>query len=433
MASVDETAIGSDGSESPVTHEQLMEEVVRKDNILRAVERVVRNRGSAGVDGMRVEELRAHLREHWKTLRDQLLAGSYQPQPVRRVEIPKPDGGVRKLGIPTVVDRFVQQALLQVLQERWDPTFSEHSYGFRPGRKAHQAIAQAQKYMQERYRWVVDIDLEKFFDRVNHDVLMNKVEKRVSDKRVIGLIRSYLRAGILDNGVVTPPTEGTPQGGPLSPLLSNLLLDELDRELERRGHRFARYADDCNIYVRTRAAGNRVMKSITRFLAKKLKLQVNAAKSAVDRPWKRKFLGFTLTSRTPKRAIAEEPVRRFKNRVRAITSRTRGVSFERVVQDLKRYLTGWCCYFGYCEQRTVLGHLESWLHRRLRSLLWKQWGKGRYRELRRRGISLVMAKRMIGSGHGPWRLSRSPALSFAIPGKYFDSLGIPRLNAIVIT
>lgn len=425
--------MGNHINENPVTTEWLMEEIVSKDNILQAVNRVEKNRGCAGVDGMEVAELRPFLREHWPILKEELLTGSYKPNPVKRIEIPKPSGGVRKLGIPTVVDRFVQQAVLQVLQKRWDTTFSEQSYGFRPGKKAHQAVAQAQEYMREGRRWVVDIDLEKFFDRVNHDILMSKVENRISDKRVTCLIRKYLRAGIFQDGLIRSSTEGTPQGGPLSPLLSNLLLDDLDKELEKRGHRFVRYADDCNIYVRTRAAGNRVMRRITKFLEKKLRLKVNEAKSAVGRPWERKFLGFTISSRTPKRAIAKESVKRFKTRVCEITKRSRGKSIEQVAQELKAYLQGWSQYFGFCEQRTILKRLQAWLYRKLRCLHWKQWGPRRYRELRNRGVSSELAGKTASSGHGPWRLSKSQALNFALPTKYFDSIGIPRITNTVIT
>ena len=365
--------MGNHASESPVVTERLMEEVVSRDNVLQAVSRVEKNRGCAGVDGMEVGELRPFLRKHWKQLREELLAGSYKPNSVKRVEIPKPSGGVRKLGIPTVVDRFVQQAMMQVLQKRWNSTFSEQSYGFRPGRKAHQAVAQAQKYMREGRRWVVDIDLEKFFDRVNHDVLMSRVIKRMKDERVVHLIRSYLRAGVLHGGLTEPQHEGTPQGGPLSPLLSNILLDDLDKELERRGHRFVRYADDCNIYVRTQAAGHRVMKRTTKFLENKLRLKVNESKSAVGRP------------------------------------------------------------FGFAEQRTILKQLQAWVHRKLRCLLWKQWGVRRYKELRQRGVDPELAGRTASSGHGPWRLSKSQALNFALPANFFDSIGIPRITNIVIT
>jgi RNA-directed DNA polymerase len=347
------------------------------------------------------------------------------------VEIPKPDGGVRKLGIPTVLDRMIQQAVMQVLQRRWDPTFSEHSYGFRPGRSAHQAVAAAQQYIAAGYSWVVDLDLEKFFDRVNHDRLMAKIAERVGDKRLLKLIRTFLTAGVMENGLVSSVEEGTPQGGPLSPLLSNIVLDEFDRELERRGLRFARYADDCNIYVRSQRAGERVMESLKRFLATKLKLKVNEQKSAVARPWARKFLGFSFTSAgIPKRRIAPKAVDRFKERVRELTSRTRGVSIERMAEDLTRYLRGWIGYFGKCETPSVLLGLEKWLRRRLRSAIWKQWkrGKTRFAELRKRGVKRDLAAKTAGSGHGPWRLADSPGLHIALPNAYFDSLKIPRLT-----
>jgi RNA-directed DNA polymerase len=350
---------------------------------------------------------------------------------VKRVEIPKPDGGIRKPGIPTVLDRFIQQAVMQVLQRRWDRTFSEHSYGFRPGRSAHQAVAQAQKYIAEGYRWVVDLDLEKFFDRVNHDKLMAKIAERVGDKRLLKLIRAFLTAGVMEDGLVNPVDEGTPQGGPLSPLLSNIVLDEFDRELEQRGLRFARYADDSNIYVRSRRAGERVMESITRFITTTLKLKVNELKSAVARPWARKFLGFSFTSAgIPKRRIAPKAVDRFKERVRELTSRTRGVSIERMAEDLTRYLRGWIGYFGKCETPSVLEGLERWFRRRLRSVIWKQWRRGsvRFAELRKRDVGKDLAAQTAGSAHGPWRLANSPALAIALPNAYFDSLGIPRLT-----
>ncbi len=392
------------GTESPAISEQLMEEVCERENCKRALSRIKTNKGSAGGDGMTVQQLPEFLKQHWPVIRDQLLSGTYKPQPVKRVEIPKPGGGVRKLGIPTVLDRFIQQAVMQVQQSKWDRTFSEHIYGFRPGRSAHQAVEQAQQYQASGYRWVVDLDLEKFFDRVNHDRLLAKIAARVSDKRLLKLIRVFLTAGVMENGLVNPVDEGTPQGGPLSPLLSNIVLDEFDQELERRGLRFARYADDCNIYVRSRRAGERVMASITRFLTTKLKLQVNEQKSAVARPWERKFLGFSFTNRrAPKRRIAPQAIGRFKERVRTITRRTRGVSVERMAAELTRYLRGWLGYFGKCETPGVLHGLEQWTRRRLRSVIWKQWkrGKVRFAELSKRGVGKDLAAQSAGSAHGP--------------------------------
>jgi RNA-directed DNA polymerase len=419
-------------TESPASTEHLMEEVCQRENLKEALKRVRQNKGSPGVDGMTVKELPDYLMEHWPMIRDQLLSGTYQPQPVKRVEIPKPGGGVRKLGIPTCLDRFIQQAVLQVLQEQWDPTFSEHSYGFRPGRSAHQAVAQAQQYVVQGYRWVVDIDLEKFFDRVNHDKLMGRMAKRASDKRLLKLIRAFLNAGVMENGLVSPTDEGAPQGGPLSPLLSNLVLDDLDAELERRGHRFVRYADDSNIYVRSERAGHRVMESVSQFITKRLKLEVNRDKSAVGRPWERKFLGFRFTDgKEPRRNIAPQALWRFKERVREMTRRTRGVSLEQMVEELSRYLVGWRGYFGFCEMPSVLRHLDSWIRRRLRSVVWKRWRRGRKRfaELRARDVNKDLAARTAGSPHGPWRLARSPALSFALPNANFTTLGLPSLVA----
>jgi RNA-directed DNA polymerase len=420
------------GTESLAVGEQLMEEVCERENCKQALARVKANKGSPGVDGMTVDELPEFLKQHWPAIREQLLSGTYKPQPVKRVEIPKPDGGgVRKLGIPPVLDRFIQQAVMQVLQRKWDRTFSDHSYGFRPGRSAHQAVAAAQQYIAAGYRWVVDLDLEKFFDRVNHDKLMAKIAERVSDKRLLKLIRAFLRAGVMEGGLVSPVDEGTPQGGPLSPLLSNIVLDELDRELEQRGLRFARYADDSNIYVRSRRAGERVMESLTRFITAKLQLKVNQQKSAVARPWARKFLGFSFTSAgIPKRRIAPKAVDRFKKRVRELTSRTRGVSMERMAEELSRYLRGWIGYFGKCETPSVLADLEHWLRRRLRSAIWKQWKRGpaRFAELRKRDVNVQLAAQTAGSALGPWRMANSPALSIALPNAYFASLGIPRLT-----
>ena len=427
---VESTAAGL-GTESQANTDRLIEEACEKENLKEALGRVKANAGAAGIDGMRVTDLPEHLRENWPRLKEQLLTGTYRPQPVRRVEIPKSGGGTRKLGIPTVVDRFVQQAVLQVLQKRWDPTFSEHSYGFRPGRSAHQAVEQAQQYIQQGYDWVVDLDLEKFFDRVNHDVLMSRVARRISDKRMLKLIRGFLNSGVMENGLVGPTDEGTPQGGPLSPLLSNLLLDELDQELERRGHRFVRYADDCNIYVRSERAGQRVMEGVKRYLTSKLRLKVNESKSAVARPKDRKFLGFSFTGgESTKRRIAPQAILRFKERIRQLTGRTRGISTERMIGELRTYMVGWRGYFGFCETPTILRYLDSWIRRRLRCFLWKQWKRGRvrFKELGARGVGKALAAKTAGSAHGPWRLSNSRALAYALPNAYFDSLGLPALR-----
>lgn len=416
-------------TESPARAEQLMEEVCGRENCLRALRRVKANKGRPGIDGMRVGELSGYLKQHWPAIREQLLSGAYQPQAVRRVEIAKPDGGVRKLGIPTVLDRFIQQAVMQVLQGKWDRTFSEHSHGFRPQRSAHQAVTKAQQYIAEGNRWVVDLDLE-FFDRVNHDRLMAAIARRVSDKRMLKLVRAFLEWGVMENGLVSLVEEGTPQGGPLSPLLSNLVLDELDRELERRRHCFVRYADDCNIYVASERAGKRVMQSVTSFLRRRLKLKVNESKSAVARPQERKFLGFSFTNGTkPKRRIAPKALLRYKQRVRELTRRTRGVSEEQMTKELASYLRGWKGYFGYCETPSVLRKLEAWMRRRLRSVIWKQWKRGtvRFEKLRQRNIGADLARQTAGSSHGPWRLSDSPALQLALSVAYFDSFGLPRL------
>jgi len=388
---------------------------------------VRRNKGAAGIDGMSVDDLPNYLKEHWPAIRAQLLDGTYKPQPVRRVEIPKASGGVRLLGIPTVLDRLIQQAVMQVLQADWDPTFSETSFGFRPKHSAHQAVERAQAYIASGCAVVVDIDLEKFFDRVNHDVLMGLIAKRVADKRILKLIRGFLTAGAMEGGLVSPTEEGTPQGGPLSPLLSNLMLDVLDKELEKRGHRFVRYADDCNIYVRSQRAGERVMTGIERFLAKRLRLKVNKAKSAVAKPSVRKFLGFSYTSgREPRRRIAPQAIARFKARVRELTRRVCGCSLAQIVKELSVYLIGWRGYFGFCQTPSVLRKLDEWLRRRLRAIAWKQWkyGRARFAELRRRGVGRDLAAQTAGSPHGPWRLSNSPALSLSLPNAYFRSLGL---------
>jgi RNA-directed DNA polymerase len=418
------------GPENPTKTDRLMEEVCERENLKEALRQVKANKGSSGVDGMTVVALSDYLKQHWPAIREQLLSGTYEPKPVRRVEIPKPDGGVRKLGIPTVLDRFIQQAVMQVLQRRWDRTFSDHSYGFRPGRSAHQAVAQAQQHIAEGHGWCVDLDLEKFFDRVNHDKLMGRIANRIEDKRLLKLIRAFLNAGVMENGLVSPNVEGTPQGGPLSPLLSNLVLDELDRELERRGHRFVRYADDCNIYVRSERAGQRVMKGVTRFITQRLKLKVNETKSAVARPQERKFLGFSFSAGPEvKRVIAPKALDRFKQRIREITRRTKGISIETTMEELAPYLRGWRNYFGFCETPEVLVYLTRWVRLRLRAALWRQWKTPRRRRaaLLQLGVRPRLASNTAGSGRGPWYLARAKALSVGLSNAYFKSLGLPTL------
>src|SRR5215468_5518380 len=405
-----------------------MEQICEWKNRKEAMWRVKANKGSAGIDGMTVDELPDYAK--LLVVREQLLSGTYAPQPVKRVEIPKPDGGVRKLGIPTALDRFVQQAVMQVLQRQWDQTFSDSSYGFRPGRSTHQAVAQAQQYIAAGYGWVVDLDLEKFFDRVHHDKLMGQIAKRIRDKRLLRLIRAFLNAGVMENGLVSPSVEGTPQGGPLSPLLSNIVLDELDRELERRGHRFVRYADDSNIYVRSERAGQRVMNSVTRFITQKLKLKVNEAKSAVGRPQERKFLGFSFTDGPEaKRVIAPKALDRFKRRIREITRRAKGVSIEMTIGELASYMRGWRSYFGFCETPEVLVYLTRWIRLRLRAAFWRQWKTPRRRRaaLLALGVRPRLASNTAGSGRGPWYLAKSKALSVGLSNAYFKSLGLPTL------
>jgi len=394
-------------NESPTDTERTMEEICEWGNLKEAIRQVKINKGSAGIDGMSVDELPDY--RELLGIREQLLSGNYQPQAVRRVEIPKPVGGMRKLGIPTVVDRMVQQAVMQVLQRQWDRTFSESSFGFRPGRSAHQAVAQAQQYLGAGNGWVVDLDLEKFFDRVNHDKLMGQIAKRIRDKRLLKLIRAFLNAGVMENGLVSPSVEGTPQGGPLSPLLSNLVLDELDRELERRGHRFVRYADDCNIYVGSEKAGQRVMESVKRFITKRLKLKVNEQKSAVAQPQVRKFLGFSFSSGPEiRRTIAPKAVERFKDRIREITRR--GRSLEQTMSVLAPYMRGWRGYFGLYETPSVLIDLTKWVRRRLRAAIWWQWKtpRRRRRMLFHLGVRGALAKSTAASSLGPWRNALEP-------------------------
>lgn len=408
----------------------LMEAVVERRNLQAALKRVKQNKGSPGIDGMTVGELSDHLRVHWPRLREQLLAGTYQPQPVRRQTIPKSGGGERELGIPTVLDRFIQQAVLQVLQPRFDPTFSQHSHGFRPRRSAHDAVREAQRYVQQGRVVVVDVDLEKFFDRVNHDVLMGRLARRIEDRRMLGLIRRYLNAGVMAGGVMMERHEGTPQGGPLSPLLANVLLDDVDKELERRGHAFVRYADDCNVYVRSQRAGERVMQTLRRLYAK-FHLRVNESKSAVARVQDRKFLGYTFWL-SPKgevrRTIARKALDTMKQRVRRMTSRVRGRSLAQVCQDLKAYLPGWKAYFRLVELPGVFRDLDGWIRHRLRALQLRHWGRGPtiFRELRARGMSPRDARRVAGNASSWWRNSKM-LINVALPNKLFDALGLPRL------
>jgi len=427
-----EAVMAVNESESPAGTERLMEEICERDNLLEALERVKSNKGAPGVDGMTVNELPNYLRKNWPTIQAQLLSGSYVPKPVRRVEIPKPTGGFRMLGIPCVLDRFIQQAVLRVLQERWDPTFSEQSYGFRPGRSAHQAVSQAQQYIAEGHRYVVDFDLEKFFDRVNHDLLMGRVAKRISDKRLLRLIRSFLNAGIMDHGLFQPlQDEGVPQGGPLSPLLSNLFLDDLDRELERRGHRFVRYADDCNIYVRSERAGHRVMESIKQYLGRKLRLRINEKKSAVAPVDQRKFLGFGMAlwkPSEPRRVISPESIVRFKQKVRRLTRRARGRSLDQVIEELSGYLSGWASYYGFSELPSVLRDLDSWIRHRLRCYVWSQWKtyKRRVEALVELGVERKEAVDFTWRSrrYGPWHMSLTKLLHKVFSNEFFREHGL---------
>jgi RNA-directed DNA polymerase len=406
----------------------LIEQVVRRENLLAAHARVVRNAGAPGVDGMTVDDLMAYCRAHWARIREQLLSGTYVPQPVRRVDIPKPGGtGRRTLGIPTVLDRFIQQALLQVLSPIFDPTFSDASYGFRPKRSAHQAVQRARGYIAAGHRWVVDMDLEKFFDRVNHDVLMARVARRVKDARVLLLIRRYLQAGMMEDGLVSPRTEGTPQGGPLSPLLSNILLDEWDRELERRGHRFVRYADDCNVYVRSKAAGNRVLASLERWLLQRLRLRVNRDKSGVARPWSRKFLGYSVTwDRAARLRVAPAAVQRLKTTLRRLLRQGRGRRLADTVKDLSLVLRGWVAYFRLAEAKASFEDVDKWLRRKLRCIIWRQWKRPRtrIRELCRRGLDVARARASASNGRGPWWNAGASHIHAAVPSAGLRRLGL---------
>ena len=419
-------AVGMPKPEAP----RLMEAVVERNNLFRAYERVVKNEGAPGVDGLPVSEFKPWLQRHWVRVRQDLLAGVYQPEAVRKVEIPKPQGGVRTLGIPTVLDRLIQQALNQVLQPLFDPEFSSSSYGFRPGRNAHQAVKAARGYVAEGKRWVVDLDLEKFFDRVNHDVLMARVARKVGDERVLKLIRRYLEAGLIEGGVTSTRTEGTPQGGPLSPLLSNILLDDLDRELERRGLSFCRYADDCNIYVGSKRAGERVMQAVTAFLEQRLKLKVNASKSAVARPWERKFLGYSMTwHKQPKLKIAEASRKRLAEKVRETMQKARGQSLQRAIEGLNPILRGWVAYFRLTEVKGVLEDLDSWIRRKLRTVLWRQWKRvyARARNLMRAGIERKRAWRSATNGRGPWWNGGASHMNAAYRKSWFDRMGLVSL------
>jgi len=423
-----EEFIASRLSESPTGQIRLMESILERNNMNRAVKRVLKNKGAPGVDGMTVRKIKRYLKRHWMKIRKALLNGAYLPMPVRQKEIPKPGGGVRLLGIPTVLDRVIQQAVTQVLTRIWDHTFSEMSFGFRPKRSQHDAIRQYREHVRSGLRYVVDIDLSKFFDRVNHDRLMSTLATRIKDKRVLKLIRSFLTSGVMIGGLEQPTEEGTPQGGPLSPLLSNIVLDELDKEIEKRGLCFVRYADDCVIFVRSKRAGNRVMESIGRFIEKKLRLKVNREKSAVGRPWSSKYLGFCLTnsSKNPKIRIHWKTIKRFRERVREITARRRGRSISQVIYELKEYMYGWWNYYGITESFNRLRPLSHWVRRRLRAVIWKHWKnrRTRVRELLKRGVSKAFAVTTGCSRKGPWRMSKVKWVNIALPNAYFKSLGL---------
>ena len=415
------------GASAQPMHGELLERVVERDNLRRALKQVRRNKGAPGIDGMSVDELPRHLVHHWLQIKADILAGRYRPQPVRRVEIPKPDGRKRMLGIPTVLDRFIQQAIAQIVQAQWEPHFHPDSYGFRPKRSAHQAVRKLQADVKDGHDWVVDLDLESFFDRVNHDRLLHRLGQHVADQALLGLITAFLKAGAWVDGQHESSRMGVPQGGPLSPVLANVVLDEMDWELHRRGHRFARYADDCNIAVKSERAGQRVMHSVTRWIEDSLRLTVNSRKSAVDRPWNRKFLGFTLSRRDKSLKVADKAIDKLKDSVRELSRRTRGHRLDTIVAQLRDTLLGWKAYFGITEVLSPLRELDKWIRRRLRCYAWKQWGSRGYRELRKRGVSVREAWNVSKSAHGPWRISSTPALSMAMPTSFFSAIGLPQL------
>ena len=423
-----EPVTGNQGAGASAEEPTLMAQILERENLKRALKQVRQNRGAPGIDGMTADELPAYLKQHWPEIRAQLEAGQYRPQAVKRVEIPKPDGKKRPLGIPTVLDRFIQQAIAQVIQAQWEPAFHADSYGFRPNRNAHQAIWKTQSTIREGYGWVVDIDLESFFDRVNHDRLMQRLKRHVPDRQVLRLINRYLKAGVRIGSQTQATTAGVPQGGPLSPVLANVVLDELDWELHKRGHCFARYADDCNIFVRSQRAGERVMASIERFVRERLRLTVNPRKSAVDRPWNRKFLGFTISAKT-KVKVAEQAIFKLKAKVKELTRRTRGHRLSDIIAELRETLLGWKAYFGIAEVLSPLRDMDKWIRRRLRCYQWKQWGRAGYRELRKRGVTVREAWNCSKSAHGPWRISMAPALLMAMPNRLFRQMGLPSLAA----